>query len=275
MTAPVEGKQPWPPDFLITGAQKAGTTALYTYLSKHPSISATEKKEIHFFNCDNNYSNGEQYYRSLFPKTVAPQVSFDASPGYLEDKQSPGRIFRYNPAIKIIILLRNPIDRAYSAWQMYKQRYEKNRDWFYNDWVSFCGCKEINYKRRNDNSIFDFHAFVEEEILALKYNHVLESPVVTHGHYAEQIRRYFALFDRKQILIIQNNALRLQTKDTLTKIQEFIGVPHFDFEQTSLSPVFEGGYQTQMEDLTRLLLEEYYLPYNEQLFCLLGVRYNW
>jgi len=271
----IKGKSTRPPDFLIGGAQKAGTTALYTYLSTHPEIAATSEKEHHFFNCEKNYAKGMAFYQSLFPITSEHQLTFDASSGYLADAKSPARIHDYNPNIKIIFLLRDPVDRAYSAWQMYKSNYEVNINWFYDDWISFCNNGTVNPKRRSADSLSHFHSFIEEEMDCEEHGIAIEANVLNSGFYAIQLERYFDIFNRDQIMIIHNEKLRLQTRETLNNIQDFIGVKSYAYEPKSLNPVFVGNYIESMESRTRLLLNDYYKPHNELLFSLLGKQDAW
>ena len=270
-----ENRPSFPPDFIIIGAQKAGTTALYRYLSIHPGIIATKEKEHRFFNCEKNYVKGPVFYQSLFSGTSTYRLTFDASPGYLVEPKASERIYDYNPQIKLIALLRNPVDRAYSAWQMYKQRYEYSRDWFYKDWLPLCDNVVIDYKRRSESHIFDFHAYIEEEISYRQQGIAIESPVLIQGFYAEQLERYFKFFEKDQLLIIHSDDLRLHTQQILRTIEDFIGVRHYDFDEQQLIPVFEGGYAEKMREKTRLLLNSYYRFHNEQLFNLLETDYGW
>lgn len=263
---------PSAPDFLIVGAQKAGTTALYSYLAQHPNILATEKKEHHFFNCDKNYIKGSRFYCNLFPQKEANQFVFDASPGYLVDYRSPVRICNYNPRIKMIAILRNPVDRAYSAWQMYKIFCLSDRDWYYKSWI--CDNEKI-YKRRTDDALFSFAAFVEEELLFLDQGVDIEMPILNHGFYADQLKRFFKVFDREQMLIIDNKRLREHTYDVLCDIQNFIGIQHYDFLVESLVPVFSGNYSETMEDDMKTFLTNFYRQYNNELFELLEIETSW
>ena len=267
-------KSTFPPTFLIIGAQKCGTTALYTYLSKHPEIIPSEQKELHFFDCDNRYARGEIFYHGLFPAVSPHQLTFDASAGYLMNHKAPARIHAYDPKVKLIALLRNPVDRAYSAWQMYKRRYEVNRDWFFSGWVHFCN-NDLNIKKRNEDRIFNFHSYIKEDIASEEEQSVIESPVINHGRYAEQLERYFKFFDKEQIMVIESDMLRTQTKNVLNNIQDFLGIEYCDFISGELDPVFEGEYTEKMEDRTRSFLNSYYKPYNEKLFSLLKTHYSW
>src|SRR5437660_11101224 len=113
------------PDFLIIGTQKGGTTSLYNYLIEHPGIGPAYTKEIHFFNL--NFSRGPAWYRAQFPSRLTryyaeyiqktPYITGEASPYYLFHPQAPMRAARYVPKVKLLAILRNPVDRAYSQYQ--------------------------------------------------------------------------------------------------------------------------------------------------------------
>ena len=115
------------PSFLIIGAQKAGTSALFKYLSAHPHLLPSSPKEVNYFWQDHYYEKGVDNYAQHFPKRTEEMsergfLSFEGTPLYLQDSASPARIYDFNPEIKLIVLLRNPIDRAYAQFQMYQRR---------------------------------------------------------------------------------------------------------------------------------------------------------
>src|SRR6266480_7948081 len=105
------------PDFLILGAQKAGTTALYAYLRQHPEITGPSWKEVSFF--DRHYARGEAWYRGNFPNSLRARGKLvgEASPSYLFHPLAPERVAGLVPEAKLIALVRNPVDRAYSHYQ--------------------------------------------------------------------------------------------------------------------------------------------------------------
>lgn len=110
-------------NFLIIGAQKAGTTSLAKYLSQHKSILPPKEKEFNFFNLDQNYQKGKSYYESnlnRYRNPFKPRISFEATTHYLYLPHVAQRIYSYNPNFKLIILLREPSERDYSAWNMYR-----------------------------------------------------------------------------------------------------------------------------------------------------------
>jgi hypothetical protein len=112
-------------DFLIAGVQKGGTTALDTYLRQHPQICMANSKEIHFFDDENIFSQGKpdySLYHACFNKAAGHVVSGEATPIYAYWHDSPRRIWEYNSEMKIILILRNPIERAFSHWNMERHR---------------------------------------------------------------------------------------------------------------------------------------------------------
>lgn len=266
------------PKFMIIGAQKSGTTALYEYLSKHPQLVGTVPKELHFFSCENRYRKGLNFYHSLFPRIKSNQITFDASAGYLINPFAPERIYDYNPKIKLIAIVRDPVERAYSAWNMYKNRYEKNRNWFFEEWIPFCRNSHIHCLRRSDDSLFNFERFIVEELKMMEEhpNSILESSVISHGFYNDQLSRYLSLFKPEQLLIIESAQLKANTLEVMKILEEFIGVAHYDWCEEELLPVFEGSYGKEaMNEETRTQLSKYYAPHNEKLFALTGIRYKW
>ena len=128
------------PTFLIIGTQKGGTTALYKYLAEHPDIVAPKKKEINFFMCSSLYGRGLDFYHSHFPvvdSSCSSLITFEASANYLTTLEAADRIHAYAPKMKLIALLRDPVFRAHSAWQMYQRFFRKNRDWYF-EWMEKC-----------------------------------------------------------------------------------------------------------------------------------------
>jgi hypothetical protein len=112
-------------NFLIVGTQKGGTTALATFLAQHPNIYMPLIKEIHFFDNDTNFKNKQidyNLYHNYFSPNINQTVIGEATPIYMYWKPATKRIFEYNPNIKLIFLLRNPTERAYSQYIMETKR---------------------------------------------------------------------------------------------------------------------------------------------------------
>src|SRR6188508_1226206 len=105
-----------PPTFMIIGTQKGGTTSLHRYLDKHPDVTMALKKEVHFF--DSFYFKGSDWYLAHFPLRSEAAQTGEASPTYIFHPEAPRRVYDAFPQVKLIALLRNPVDRAYSHHQM-------------------------------------------------------------------------------------------------------------------------------------------------------------
>lgn len=124
------------PRLVIIGAQKAGTTTLYDLLAQHPRIIQPRKKEVSFFCSEDRYVQGFEHYLSFFPPRPVLDpgcITFDASPMYLYHARCAERIAQHLPDAICLVLLRDPVERAYSAWNMYHQfgadpRYEQKHD---------------------------------------------------------------------------------------------------------------------------------------------------
>jgi len=119
-------------EFILAGAQKSGTTALHYFLSRHPNITMGDQQEIHFFDNDAlfvsevDYEELHKHYPLLGPSTIAG----DCTPSYIYHESAAERIWKYNPKTKLLILLRNPVDRAFAHWNMQRFRGREPLDFF-------------------------------------------------------------------------------------------------------------------------------------------------
>ena len=105
------------PNFIIIGSQKSGTTSVYNILKNHPSFYFPDQKEINFFFHDSLYEKGVKHYSNLFTGSDKNKVIIgEASPGYICHPDSPQRIKKHIPNAKMLLILRNPIERAYSQY---------------------------------------------------------------------------------------------------------------------------------------------------------------
>jgi len=104
-------------EVLIIGASRSGTTTLYEYLDRHPQICFSEVKELHYFSFDDLYARGEKYYHEFIKHQTGNQVIVSSSTYLMIDRKAPERIARYNPDMKIIAILREPVARAFSGYR--------------------------------------------------------------------------------------------------------------------------------------------------------------
>ena len=105
------------PEFLIIGAQKSGTTSLYNYLTQHPMVGTAFEKEVRYFN--NHFDKGLNWYKAHFPLRIRSSqfMTGEGEPSYLPHPVAPQRVYELVPQVKLIVMLRNPVDRAFSHYQ--------------------------------------------------------------------------------------------------------------------------------------------------------------
>ncbi|MTW23150.1 sulfotransferase domain-containing protein [Allochromatium palmeri] len=225
-------------DFLIAGTQKGGTRTLGTYLRLHPGIRMPQRKEVHFFDHENHFTgrktpNYEAYHR-YFHDTEASALHGEGTPIYMYWRPAAQRIHAYNPEIKLILLLRNPITRAYSHWNM-------------------------EYRRNADKIPFLDALLTEQErcCTAAPLQHRVFS-YLDRGRYTEQLERLFAYFPRQQIHIIKSEYLWSQPQEALDGICEFLGVPPLPLIDDL--HVFAGEYSAPMPLEAREFLTHYFEP---------------
>ena len=137
-----------PINFIVCGTQKGGTTALDYYLRSHQEICMALKKEVHFFDNDNYFKHEKidyEFYHEFFRPQKKHKIVGECTPIYMFWKDSMKRIYDYNSKIKLIIILRNPIERAFSHWNMEVQRKREHRTFW--DAIN----KEVNNLDKNLN----------------------------------------------------------------------------------------------------------------------------
>ena len=188
-------------DFWIIGAQKSGTTSLFEILREHPGICMPETKEIHFFASEEFWSQGPAYLPPHFPHLDCDKLVGGA---YVHDiffQKSPQRMHAHNPNMRVIAMLRNPIDRAYSAY------------WF---------------ARRNgweNASTFEEGLDREEARLSGRRQEQSELTYFTHGLYATQLRRFHERFGADRVHCELTEDLKSNPADVLARTLDFLSLP--------------------------------------------------
>ncbi len=243
------------PDFLVLGAQKAGTTALYAYLRRHPEITGPAWKEVSFF--DRHWARGTAWYRGNFPLRRGALVG-EASPSYLFHPLAPQRVAAVVPQARLIAILRDPVERAHSQ---------------YHHAVDF-GRETLPFEEALDR---------EEERLAGEVERMLADPryfsrawwdftYVARGRYAEQLERWFEVFPREQLLVLTNEELAQLPGETYARVLEFLGAPPHRLDD--YPRVFDRDY-AELEPATRQRLAETFAEPNRRLSELLGRDLGW
>lgn len=256
------------PDFLIIGGAKCGTTSLYDWLSRHPAIAPASTKEVHFF--DYNYYRREDWYRSHFP-LAGERSRFEDGPGrglltgeasvsYLSHRWAPARVARLLPNAKLIVALRNPVDRAYSQFQM--SRWER-----------------LETFERFEEAIAWEHERLRPELERVERDPRYNSwplgvwSYLHRSRYAQHLQRWLDLFSPEQFLFLRSEDMFADPRGTLELVDRFLGLPvHLPAE---LLHLLDGGRYAPLSAETRAQLGEYFKPQNERLYELIGTDFGW
>jgi len=254
------------PDFLIVGAQRAGSTSLFDYVCRHPRVPAPSHKEIHFF--DQNYFRGEGWYRSHFPTVLereylrrrhgAPPLMGESSPYYLFHPQVPGRVRETLSEARIVVLLRNPVERAYSHYQLTRRRGHESLS--FEDAIAAEPDRLAGEEER-----------MERDPRYASVPHRFHS-YVARGMYADQLERWLAVFPCDRVLVLASEELFAKPDETYGRTLAFLGLPGLrldDYRQLN-----RGGYE-DMAPATRELLAERFREPNQRLYDLLDRDFGW
>ena len=210
-------------DFLICGAQKSGTSALNKYLAAHPGVCVADKKEVHYFDRDEffveNKPDYEEYHSSFSGNTQNKRVG-EATPIYMYWEQATKRIWEYNPQIKLILMLRNPIDRAYSHWNM--ERYKGKES------LPFLEAVEMESVRRQNVSPLQDRVY----------------SYLDRGYYLNQLKRINRYFPANQVLVLKYDDYRDRPDNTLNKICDFLNISRLKNVKNEI--VYARPYITNM-----------------------------
>jgi Sulfotransferase domain len=238
------------PDFVVIGTQKGGTSYFYRLLTEHPLVRGAAAKELHFF--DNKFAEGVGWYRRCFSEGECVDgqrtITGEASPSYLFDPQVPERMARIVPEARLIALLRNPVDRAYSHYQMELRRGKEAR----------------SFEEATDEEMTSAEG--ERNTVDVRYAYL------TRGLYAEQLERFSCFANRKRLLVVKSENLFARRLEVLEGVFRFLRLP--PFESTLLPPAGRATYEP-MEPGTRRRLEGFFAPHNERLYDLLSTDFGW
>jgi len=190
-------------DFLICGVQKSATSAMDEVLRRHPQVRMADQKEVHYFDDDANFQSAKpdySLYHAAFSATSHCKALGESTPTYMFWRAAPERIFRYNEQIKLIAVLRNPIDRAYSQWNMQRAR----------------GIERLTFWEALQ---------AEPERTRRCHPHQNRSfSYVERGLYVEQIQRLWSFFPSRQTLFLRHEELSKRPDETLEQVCRFLGL---------------------------------------------------
>ena len=246
------------PDFLVLGAQKAGTTALYEYLRRHPQITGPSWKEVSFF--DRHWARGESWYRGNFPnlaRTRGKHVG-EASPSYVFHPLAPQRVQEVVPEARLIVLVRNPVDRALSQ---YNHEVALGREPL--PFEEALDAEEERLRGEDERMAADSRYFSREW-----WSHTYKA----RGRYAEQLERWLAVFPREQLLVLPSDDLGSDPARAHAQVLEFLGASPQRLD--SYPRVYERQYEPMRPETRDRLAAEFEEP-NRRLYELLGRDLGW
>lgn len=244
------------PDFLLIGAQKAGTTALYAYLRRHRAITGPAWKEVSYF--DRHYRRGSAWYRGNFPLRAGTRIVGEASPSYLFHPAAPERAAALVPEVRLIVLVRDPVERALSHYH-----------------------HEVALGR--ELLSFEEALACEDERMAGELERMLEDPsyfsrawwshtYLARGRYAEQLERWLVHFPREQLLVLSSEELAARPDEAYARVLAFLGAPPHRLE--TYPRVYERNYPPMRSETQERLAHCFAEP-NRRLYELVGRDLGW
>ena len=261
------------PNTLIIGVKKGGTKALLVFLEAHPRIRAC-RKEVHFFDKESNYRSGLKWYKRKMPASYSDQITLEKSPRYFVTRQVPKRVYRMSPEMKIILILRDPVKRAISDFVHMKTRKKKR--------------------------------VMKDNIEAMLWNNRTgefngKMKFMENGLYSKHLKNWLRYFPLDQIHVVNGDKFTSDPGGELAKVQRFLNVDvlinssDFVFNSTKRfyclknKPEFiastkketiclgrsKGRKHPNITAKTLHAMREFYRPYNQELYNLIGTDFGW
>jgi hypothetical protein len=240
------------PDFIIAGAPRSGTTWLYQMLDRHPDIYLAKpvSPEPKFFLLDELFDRGLSYYLATwFADVPEGAICGEKSTNYLESPHVPGRIHRLLPGVKLVFILRNPVERAVSNYRWSRRNGHEDQD--------LMTALSLEPER--------------ERALASDLRHARPHAYVSRGLYATYLRRFLALFDRAHILVLRYEDIATRGPELAARLHGFLGVAARPQDAIGLGIVNPSGAEpTRVPQEVWDLLGPRYNAANQELAELLG-----
>ncbi|MER6593660.1 sulfotransferase domain-containing protein [Micromonospora purpureochromogenes] len=258
------------PDFLIAGTKRGGTTSLWRYLLEHPLVPrlfpAWNTKTSHYF--EENWGRGEAWYRSHFPterqrralgqRHGGPVRVGEAAPLYMFHPLVPQRVADLLPDVRLIFLLRDPVERAYSHW---KERRTEGKEPL--DFAEALAREEERTAGERERLIAD-PTYFSEAYDWYTYR--------ARGRYLEHLEPWLARFDPAQLLILPSEKLYAEPAASYAQVLAFLGLPPHQLKAYEAHNHRRSG---AMDPDVRADLSDYFAPHNEALSERLRMRFDW
>jgi hypothetical protein len=251
------------PDFIVVGTQKGGTTELYDQLVLHPKIAPAFAKEVHFF--DANFEKGIEWYTAFFPRTIeaclnkqADCITGEASPCYIFHPDVAHRVAATVPNVKIVLLLRNPVDRAYSHYH-HEVR---------------LGYETLPFEQAIEQEENRLRGEKEKMLADKRYysGNYMHYSYLSRGIYIDQVKPWIDFFPPEQILLLKSEDFFTNTSAAMHQVHQFLGVPDIE----TIKPERHKSFPyPKLDKGVRQHLLEYFEPYNQELYDYLGRDFCW
>jgi hypothetical protein len=253
------------PHFLIIGTSKAGKHSVLSYLNQHPDIKAGTKHDVGVYYFDTTFEyKSLSWYKSHFPSKFSKfKIIGEASGTYLNHPLAPQRIKKTLPQAKLINFFRNPVDRAYSAYN-HSSKYGWEHSSF--DVAIESEIERINIMNDNPESIINNMEPV---------NH-LQFSYLRHGHYGSNLENWFNHFKKNQFMHFSTEDLDQNYDEIMNSLFVFFNLSEINVKKEDRKNVGVGkGTYPPMNEKTRDFLIDYYKPHNEKLYNLIGKKFDW
>ena len=285
------------PTFFMLGVTKSGTSSMIHHLMEHPNMAPStckadpdhfcNSKELDFFASEEAYSRGMDWYRSNFPNGTG-FFTVDATPHYFYRKQAMERLEGYITNEKLLVMVRNPIDRAYSQWRML-QRFQKK---------SVLGVKMLDHWKLTFEEAIDTEMQAIEDACGVQttpsfeqnYTRCLMSVSFEHeqtwglglvipGIYHIFLSWWYERFPRSQILVVDMEDMTLDAKNTLDRVTDFLGLKRFskypDTSKMYNTAEHSGDRYAKLQGPVRHRLQQFYHHHNVEFFDMIGRDLGW
>lgn len=258
------------PDFMIIGAQKSGTTTLHNVLSQHPDLTGSKIKELHYFDKTKDTRGSLKSYKNNFKKRIfSKKKFFESTPSYIYQNDFGKQVKEYNKNIKLIIVLRDPVYRAFSAWNMFRDMFDNFPD----------QVDSLKNDSGEKNPIYNLLFYGKKEFPSFEECLKLEQEIETsepsffrRGLYYKQIKQLLKFIEKKNVLVLFSEDLKKDFKVELEKVIDFLNVKPYDFV---ISNSHVRNYNSKMDSKTFIHLKNSYKTENEKLFKLINKRADW
>ncbi len=255
------------PDFYILGVEKGGTSSLYNYLIMHPFVHAAVTKEINYIN--KYYDRGDNWYKVCFPLNIQKFISKnffgrnfvtgEASVRYFDYPHTPERIKKLTPNAKFILLLRNPIDRAFSEYSM----------------TSRAGTDKLSFEdainTEKERTSKEYEKMVKDG--SYYHENYFRHAYLKRGIYIDILKKWTNIFSINQFLIIKSEDFFENPSVIYNKVLNFLNLPKWELDEYKIwRPI---NIKSQLTPSLRKKLIDYFRPHNERLYDFLGKNFNW